>query len=232
MLTAAKRSYRADRALAPKQVEDMRTRLLDALAAVLEESTDVTRRNPRTGAEMPVCDYHGAIVDVLKARDTTVITFNYDCVMDHALRKRGKGMWSAQYGYGFPGPSRVEGHEYWSAADPPRGLNATINLLKLHGSVNWFPLPEKGAETEKAPSPIRLRRRTYRQNGSSHYEIVPPEFVKRIEEKPALLQIWRYAELAIRKARVLAFIGFSFTPADLHAESTFRSHKPSRGKTD
>ena len=215
MQQAVERSDRKDRAFTPRSIRDKRKRLLDALAAVLEESTDVTRRDQKTRQYPKPCKFHRDIVRALGPRDT-IITFNYDCVVDHALRIEGKEKWSAKYGYGFPGPSRVHGHSFWSAASPPEGQNKSINLLKLHGSINWFPLPSDGK------APIRLRQRTYRQNGSCRYEIVPPEASKSIDERPALRQIWRYAEHAVRKARILAFIGFSFTPGDLHAESMFR----------
>jgi hypothetical protein len=221
MLGAAERSYSTDRALAPSEIAAKRTRLLNALAAVLEESADVTRHSPQTGEALRPCSYHAGIVEALHANDT-IITFNYDCVIDHALRQGGRGKWSAQYGYGFPRPSRVQGYQTWSAPDPPRGVNTSINLLKLHGSVNWFPLPVDEEEKVTPSVPIRLRQRTYRQRGDNRFEIVPPEFVKRVDSKPALSTIWRNAELAVRRARVLAFVGFSFTPTDLHAESTFR----------
>jgi hypothetical protein len=60
-----------------------RRRLMRALAAVLEESTDVSRR------ASPTCDYHEKLVRALDPRNT-VISFNYDCVMDHALRRHGR----------------------------------------------------------------------------------------------------------------------------------------------
>jgi len=221
MLDAARRSYSTDRALAPSVIEGMRARLLNALAAVLEESADVTRHSPETGEALGPCNHHAAIVDALEVNDT-IISFNYDCVIDHALRQRGQEKWSAQYGYGFPRPSRVDGYHSWNAPEAPRGVNASINLLKLHGSVNWFPLPTHEDEGSNPDAPIRLRQRTYRQRGDNRFEIVPPEFAKRIDSKPALSTIWRNAELAVRRARVLAFIGFSFTPTDLHVESTFR----------
>lgn len=197
----------------PKErLEKMRGRLLVALSAVLEESADVAKST--SVAVRHPCGYHRAIVESLVARDT-IVTFNYDCVIDDALRRHAKGNWSAKYGYCFPNPARVEAHAPWDAEGARHETNKTINLLKLHGSLSWRPLPEDDSE-------IRLRERPYKQGGDKEYELVPPENRKHIEDRPVLKSLWGSAERAIRSARVLAFIGFSFTPTDLHVDSLFR----------
>ncbi len=192
---------------------EMRLRLLDGLSAVLEESADVAKRESL--ARRHPCSYHARIIEALEPRDT-IISFNYDCVMDEALRENGKGKWSAKYGYCFLRPSKVEHHEIWSADSPPTAHNQSINFLKLHGSLNWHPFP-----TDPTKS-IRLRERTYKQRGHQRYEIVPPEYVKRAGAKPEYEILWKNAGLALRKAEYFAFIGFSFTPTDLDVEALFR----------
>lgn len=196
-----------------ERLRSMRTRLLNGLSAVLEQSADVAKATskPRTSP----CQYHAKVVELLDPKDT-IISFNYDCVIDHALRTSGGGKWSARYGYCFPNPDRVEGSVTWDAANPPDRHNRSINLLKLHGSLNWFPFPPNDAQ------PIRLRERPYKQAGNKEYEIIPPEYVKSFHERPIFKQLWTNAELAIRKAQTLALIGFSFTPTDLHVEALFR----------
>lgn len=74
------------------------------------------------------------------------------------------------------------------------------------------------AETGK----IRLRQKPYKQRGDKLYEIIPPEYAKTIGAKPIFRALWSRAELALRKSSVITFIGFSFTPTDLHVESLFR----------
>ena len=190
-----------------------RTLLLEALSAVLEESADVARG--RSPARQDPCSFHARLVDALRAQET-IISFNYDCVVDHALRTSGAGKWSARYGYCFPRPGNVVGDQVWSAPSAPAGFNKSINLLKLHGSLNWYPFPDDG------DSPVRLRERPYKQRGQKLYEIVPPEYVKSTGAHPFFSRLWANAELAIRKARTIAFIGFSFTPTDLDVEALFR----------
>lgn len=211
MATMSRIAPTGDRSFSPKEIREKRDRLMAALAAVLEESTDVSRRNSE------VCEHHAAIIGRLEPQDT-IITFNYDCVVDHALRQSAGGKWSAKYGYCFPNPSRVAGHEHWSADNPPIGSNKTINLLKLHGSLNWQ-LPT-GDQADG--DPIKLKQRLYQQNGTPRFTIIPPEFVKNIGADPNFETLWRNAERAIRGAEVVALVGFSYTPTDLHVESLFR----------
>lgn len=194
-------------------LELMRSRLMNALSAVLEESADVSKS--QSVARLHRCSYHKAIVESLRHRDT-VVSFNYDCVIDDALRTYAKGRWSAKYGYCFPNPSRVAGHDVWDADDAPGEVNKTINLLKLHGSLNWRPLPEND------DAEIQLRARPYKQRGDKEYELVPPENAKRLDGRLVLKRLWGSAERAIRSAKIVCLIGFSFTPTDLHVDSLFR----------
>ena len=199
-----------DRSLSVGEIRKKRDRLMTVLAAVLEESTDVSKK----GSD--VCKHHGALIAELKARDT-IISFNYDCVIDHALRREGEEKWSSRYGYSLPKPNRILGTEHWDAASPPSGSNKTINLLKLHGSLNW---PNWSEDT--ALNDLRLKQRLYKQQGTPRFKIIPPEFVKNIRKDNNFEALWRNAERAIRHAEVLAFVGFSFVPTDLHVDALFR----------
>ena len=93
--------------LSPADLQRNRDRLLHAVSAVIEVSTDAAIR--ASGG----CKYHQRLVAELKPTDT-LISFNYDCVLDHALRKHADGKWSAKYGYTFPNPSRIERFEAWN----------------------------------------------------------------------------------------------------------------------
>lgn len=190
------------------ETSDRRDRLMQALAAVLEESTDVTKKAAQ------VCTRHEALVGWLEPRDT-VVSFNYDCVMDHALRRSASGKWAAAIGYGFPRSSTVTGSEHWDAADAPSELKNTIELLKLHGSLNWQLPRESGGE-------VKLKQRLYQQNGTPRFSIIPPEWVKSVDTDPVFRVLWSRAGRAIRGAETIALVGFSFTPTDLHVEALFR----------
>ena len=71
-------------ALSTAEVTAQRDRLMAALAAVLEESTDVYKKSASS------CEYHRAIESHLHPRDT-VISFNYDFSTAKASGQRSTG---------------------------------------------------------------------------------------------------------------------------------------------
>jgi hypothetical protein len=183
-----------------------------ALSAVLEASTN----RAISGSTARGCQHHRAIARTLAVGDH-VISFNYDCVMDDALRREATGKWSAFTGYDFPLRMTVEakGGTYWSPPGGPRLARAdTIRLLKLHGSVHWQ-LPSD------ASTVVKLKQRLHQQNGTPRFDIIPPQWNKTLAG-PVFRRIWRTGYRAIQRADRIAIIGFSFTPTDLNVESLFR----------
>lgn len=196
------------------KLRERRAHLLDALSAVLEESVDVTRKS--SPAVKSPCTHHRALVEALGPADT-IISFNYDCLIDHALRTSARARWSARYGYGLPKPSRLDdsGVEVWSGGPTSIKQNDTIRLLKLHGSLNWREWPSD------PDALIRLREKIYKQNGQKAYEIIPPEFLKAVEREP-FQTLWKRAASALKSAETIAMVGFSFPPTDQLVEAMFR----------
>jgi hypothetical protein len=88
MFQTARRAAGLLRGCRDVDLAEMRLRLLDGLSAVLEESADVAKHESL--ARSNPCGYHAGIVNALAPRDA-IISFNYDCVMDNALREKGKG---------------------------------------------------------------------------------------------------------------------------------------------
>lgn len=190
-----------------------RDRLMAALSAVLEAST-VTHAIAGPGARG--CTYHRALAAELRPNDH-VISFNYDCVMDDALRREGRGRWSASTGYDFPPRFTVDGRgaSAWSPAGNKKlALAGTVKLLKLHGSVHWQ-LPRDTSTV------VKLKQRLHQQYGTPRFDIIPPQWNKSLGG-PTFRRVWRTAFRAIERADRIAIIGFSFTPTDLHVESLFR----------
>ena len=194
-----------------------RDRLMQAVSGVLEMSTDAAIRRSKG------CELHQRLVQNVDAKDT-FISFNYDCVLDHALRQHGDCRWSARYGYAFPRPSRVEGTDAWDPVRPARTSAETIYLLKLHGSLNWqLPVPSGDREKDRRHrDPIRLKQRLHAQRGVPRFTVIPPVWNKAVREDPVFEVLWRNAERAIRSASHIAIVGFSFAPTDLPVESLFR----------
>lgn len=172
------------------------------------------------------------------------VTFNYDDLFDRALAAAGPGLpaapepgWHPNTGYGFffrPGFSTVDSRAYVYSSQSP------MLLLKLHGSVNWYPKlgdPEPHAQegmvhnetwypgTRILPSPDT-------EEAASNLErdpfIVPPVLVKAsLNREPILRRVWAEAYKALRGARHVVFVGYSLPFTDLAARYLFREAIPS-----
>jgi hypothetical protein len=202
--------------LTSAELRRKRGRLLHAVSAVLELSTDASIRKGGIG-----CTLHRDLVAGLRPKDT-IISFNYDCVVDHALRRHGDGKWSAMYGYAFPRPKRVVGASHWNPTTPATSSAKTIYLLKLHGSLNWqLPHGPKTPDYDHK-RPIKLKKRLHGQRGVPHFTIIPPVWNKAAAAHPTFKVLWTDAERAIRRATEIAVVGFSFARTDLPVESLFR----------
>ena len=194
------------------QLRQKRNRLMEALSAVLEASTVI---GAISGPGARGCTYHRALAARLVPGDS-VISFNYDCVMDDALRREGAGRWSAATGYDFPPRFTVDakGAEAWSPAGGIKlSRDDTIKLLKLHGSTHW--------QLPRDSTVVTLKRRLHKQYGTPRFDIIPPQWNKSLGTT-TFRHIWRSAFRAVERTERIAIIGFSFTPTDLHVESLFR----------
>lgn len=183
----------------------MRENLLQALAALLDESV----------GHIPSCDYHQQLVRTLNVKDT-IVSFNYDWVIDHTLRTYGQRKWNPRIGYGVP-VYQDTGTDFWATkrGNEPQYPEKTISLLKMHGSMIWFPV---GIDM-RTPR-IRLRQRWWHQHGSLKFEIAAPEWTKPIRHG-VYKKVWSRARQALRKSKVVVFIGYSLPETDLPARALF-----------
>lgn len=194
----------------------MRERLMQALAAVLDESI----------GHNPQCAYHEQLVRSLSSRDV-LVSFNYDWVIDHTLRISGAGRWNPLTGYGVR-VYRDAGADFWAArrADGTAYFSSrTIQLLKMHGSMHWFP-----AGVERDRPRIRLRQRWWHQRGNLRFEVVPPEWNKPIRSG-IYKQVWSRARRALRQTSVVVFVGYSLPETDLPARALFMADTVQGGAT-
>ncbi len=76
----------------------------------------------------PICDEHLKLANTLGQGDA-VISFNYDLLMDNALRQSGK---LTDSGYFLPF-HKVLSDQGWES---PQNNPSTVSMLKLHGSLN------------------------------------------------------------------------------------------------
>lgn len=161
------------------------------------------------------CAYHESILVPLEGSDS-VITFNYDLVVERAMRgiaesrSAGFGRWL----YGF------------RTLSTPRKLPL---LLKLHGSSNWrlegsgtsdsdkrFQLrTKKWKDFDKAPGYTRIT-----TSEINAFPIFLPFWDKRIERRP-WVTLWREALMKLRSAENVLVWGYSMPPTDVKAYLLF-----------
>ena len=190
---------------------DMRDRFTQMLAAVMDEAVG---RNPK-------CDNHRALANALTHNDS-VLSFNYDWLMDMTLRDARPDIWNSRTAYGvetFIRGNRGKGTDFWAGTENDGKTKLfpeeSISLLKLHGSMNWFPVL-----TDREPIRLRLRQRWWHQNGIVQFEIAPPEWNKPIRSGIYRI-VWRHARRALLESRAIAFVGYSLPATDLPAKALF-----------
>jgi hypothetical protein len=196
----------------------MRDRLLQAIAVVLEESLCEPGSGGGSSRQPEECEHHARLVSESLDPEDDIISFNYDCTIDFALKKHGMAKWNARYGYGFDLGSRghnLSGDKYWTP-NPSATKETTAHLYKLHGSLHF-----QIGETNK--SKVILKQRPYtRQHGNLKFSIIPPESNKAYD-KGVFAGLWKRAASAIKRSEHIVLIGYSLPATDLHSTALFRT---------
>ncbi len=179
--------------------------------------------------------------------DDTVISFNYDLLMDSALEH--SGIFSIS-DYCIPFKQVIEKGLYSDFVPLPKG----IAFLKLHGSLNWLygispykvvnnlPVPNgedifllKDLNHVIEPGPMDIAGKyEYTENRNNrliyydlHSLIVAPRRDKPYASFPKhLIKLWEYASDAVEKADEIILIGYSIPDSDIKSQELFRITKP------
>jgi hypothetical protein len=141
-------------------------------------------------------------------RKDTVITFNYDLVLDHAFMRAG-----IPISYRLP-PQHLSG--------PGVNNENGFSLLKLHGSTNWgicskckrniLVLLDK---VSSSPGTFRNMECEKCQVRSFQPMLVPPSWDK-TEYQNLLQPIWSHAVAELQKATRICIIGYSLPESDAY----------------
>jgi hypothetical protein len=207
-------------------------------------------RDPRYEADLT------AIVDWLKpsgANRVTILSTNYDIEVEQELYDR------MRYDEVF---ETVDFDTSVRRPDKPeicaRRAGAKYSVLKLHGSLNWLrcdlcdnvyinpagPIAylafllddELSADTPHAKMRRQLRKDfanvCHCGYGPLSHVIVAPSFVRDVRD-PILLEVWRAALDALRRADTWIIVGYSLPPEDLairsmllRASASRKDHQP------
>jgi hypothetical protein len=215
----------------------------DELEFLLSEVRTSFRRCIESGtARESVPDALQTFAALCVNRHATCVTFNYDDLLDEALfsaldpppREGGlapsKPYWHPNNGYGFPcrpAASSFGGH-------PVLFHQLSTLLLKLHGSLNWFPrlgalaplmvdaLVHHERWYRRWPEERDLSDLTIRQSLENEPFIIPPVLTKSaLVEEPILRRVWSEAHIRLSQADNVIFIGYSLPDTDLAARFLF-----------
>ena len=168
---------------------------------------------------------YSSLVACLEPRDT-IVTLNYDTLLDSALVRAG---WDAHDGYGLGGNrQKVK----WRVA----GVNANprlraVKLLKLHGSTNWYVRGNYGKLTrvfDSRPSKV-LGPRSNEVQGYIR-QVVPPVYGKFFAHSH-WANLWTAAHESILESDVIVVIGCSLIDSDFHLRGML-SHAISQRKKE
>jgi hypothetical protein len=153
------------------------------------------------------------LVTKLEPKDT-IITLNYDTVLDGALLSSG---WDPIKGYGLSGgPQKFK----WKMTRPaPSPYLANVKLLKLHGSLNWL-VRGRYAEVQKVFEAKPTRVVLSNSLGSNEVagfirQIIPPIYGKFFQHAH-WQSLWLSAYEAIVDADMIVVIGCSLIESDFH----------------
>ncbi len=125
----------------------------------------------------------------------TVITFNYDTILEDALKTIGV---TCDY--------RLSGHMEPVTQEP------ILPVLKMHGSVNWGVQTSENA-FHASPFSARESYAAVRDN-SERVALIPPTWHKKFDG--GLDGVWDAAVAAIEQATRVIIVGFSIPATDTH----------------
>jgi hypothetical protein len=185
------------------------------LAAVFQESLLTEVNGERIHHR---CGSHNRLAGSLDGLDT-VISFNYDCVVEESLRVNCPA-WNPRHSYGIK--FKNADYSYWDyqAKGNRRDRRNFVRLLKMHGSMNWY----------RDGDGISLSPQAYLP-GAEH-AIVPPQWQKDVIGQKSLFRpIWREARAALESAKYLVIAGYSAPMTDLLAQTLFRCRNRPSGRT-
>lgn len=155
---------------------------------------------------------HQSILKYLKP-GSTVITFNYDLVIEESFEDAE--LWNPKDGYGTTVNRTTQGwcKKWLTKRNYKKGAKSKVLLLKLHGSLGWTLYKNRG---------IRLKAQPYtvRKNKSEQISVLPPGWNKKIHINPYKI-FWREARLKLEKCKTLMIVGYSLPETDLLAKALF-----------
>ncbi len=195
-----------------RQRPQVRMSLVPGYAGHADSFTRHVRKDPSGGDVFETDIYtHFALVLSGKyddprrtaSRSNTVITFNYDLLVDDALIRIG-----AKPGYELAN----------ATFDEPNQSKTIVPLLKLHGSTNWAicecnQIHVLGEKATGNPEMFRSMQCRKCHKAGLRLLLVPPSWDKS-EYSKIMQPVWKQAVDALKTATRICVIGYSMPEAD------------------
>jgi len=135
-------------------------------------------------------------------KEANVITFNYDCNLENAIKTidhTDAFNISTCYGLNF--------HNL------PKTISSNWNILKLHGSLNWFKYIYANSTTEIILTDNISTYQYENQKLLIEPLIIPPVLYKDYEQK-FICTLWQKAKSILSHCKTLIVVGYSFPATD------------------
>jgi hypothetical protein len=169
-------------------------------------------------------------------RATTFISFNYEILLDNAITELRRPPCGPDLDYGIDFENFKFPEDDENAWDAPRPGHS-VQLLKLHGSLNWLYC---SACTSLTLTP-KLKgaawiiydpeRAICKRCGTLAVPlIIPPTYFKAMANFH-LRAIWRQAEAALTATSRIVFCGYSLPDADMHVKYLLKRAEVNGGRT-
>lgn len=155
---------------------------------------------------------HERLLRLLKSR-STIITFNYDMVIEEAFSKTGS--WNPRDGFGVEirGVSHEWTRRWYATSKIGEHEKSRVTLLKLHGSLGWVQYSNHQLKMKDRPYSVR-------KGFSDKISILAPGWNKPIDRNP-YKDLWRQARLKLEACKSLFVLGYSLPDTDLLARALF-----------
>jgi hypothetical protein len=155
----------------------------------------------------------------------TILTLNYDTLLDSALHRRG---WDPATGYGISGTQRKV--DWRKSKLDEEETRLQVELIKLHGSMNWF-VRGNTSNLKKVFSskPVKITQPRINEISGHIRQIAPPIYAKIFEHKH-WQNLWTAAFKALCEAEVIVIIGCSLVDTDFHLRALFSQVARTRKK--
>lgn len=154
------------------------------------------------------------------ARDTLLLSFNYDTLIEKTIASDSELFSDVTVDYGV----HIDPADRSAMRD--RG-NRTIDLIKLHGSLNWFPM--KGVSDS-----LDLKNVCQVEPGDRSFPIYcedTPIYIPMAHAKESFLRgslfnlLWSKADYYLKNAEEICFVGYGFPKTDTNNLEFLLKHR-------